>query len=215
MITAAVSGDVPDQVRGLDSLRQRNGESAVRRVGVTDEAISDLANRVLARAGRRPDPCPPPTRRRAGNRRTPRRRRTVVTRRGWPTPWCPWSPTGAGGRHGHRRIWGEWASRSARPWPSTCVREAFDRTTGRLTLRADSTAWATQVRMLSGQLRKRLQGRSPVRSSPTSLCWVPMSVPNRGQTAESRAGEPATPTAERRTRYVGDACPGLGCAKMP
>ena len=125
---------------------------------MADEAISDLASRVLARArqaSRSTSSTSP------GNRREPtyssarpddRDPTTVaeaiaslVTDRGWQAA----SSIG--------RIWGEWASLVGPTLAEHVTPEAFDRSTGRLTLRADSTAWATQVRLLSTQLRKRLQ----------------------------------------------------------
>jgi predicted nucleic acid-binding Zn ribbon protein len=129
---------------------------------VTDEAISDLANRVLARARQaaRSLPASHSTTRReptyssaAPDSRDPSRVAdalvSLVADRGWQ------AATAIG------KIWGEWASLVGPTLAEHVRPEAFDRTTGRLTLRADSTAWATQVRMLSGQLRKRLQGEIP------------------------------------------------------
>lgn len=128
---------------------------------MTDEAISDLANRVLSRA-RQAARVRPTTH--AGTRtptyttarpddRDPARVAdalvSLVTDRGWQ------AATAVG------KIWGEWASLVGPTLAEHVKPEAFDRDTGRLTLRADSTAWATQVRMLSGQLRKRLQGEIP------------------------------------------------------
>ena len=101
---------------------------------MTDEAISDLANRVLARPAGGPIPARLPTTPRR-NRRTPRRRRTVVTVAGG-RRLVSWSPTGAGrpprpsarsGVSGHPLV-GPTLAEHVRP-------EAFDRTTGRLTLR--------------------------------------------------------------------------------
>lgn len=74
---------------------------------------------------------------------------SLVTDRGWQ------AATSIG------KIWGEWASLVGPTLAEHVKPEAFDRNTGLLTLRADSTAWATQVRMLSSQLRKRLQGEIP------------------------------------------------------
>jgi len=129
---------------------------------VTDEAISDLANRVLARARQaarsvpsshssakrgpiytsaRPDDRDPAT--------VADALVSLVADRGWQ------AATAIG------KIWGEWVSLVGPTLAEHVRPEAFDRTTGRLTLRADSTAWATQVRMLSGQLRKRLHGEIP------------------------------------------------------
>jgi predicted nucleic acid-binding Zn ribbon protein len=129
---------------------------------VTDEAISDLANRVLARARQaaRSLPASHSTTRReatyssaAPDSRDPSRVAdalvSLVADRGWQ------AATAIG------KIWGEWSSLVGPTLAEHVRPEAFDRTTGRLTLRADSTAWATQVRMLSGQLRKRLQGEIP------------------------------------------------------
>ncbi|MEZ5184601.1 MAG: DciA family protein [Candidatus Nanopelagicales bacterium] len=129
---------------------------------MNDEAISDLASRVLSRARQAARSLP-------ASSQTPRREPTytsarpddrdpatvadalvsLVTDRGWQ------AATAIG------RIWGEWASLVGPTLAEHVRPEAFDRSTGRLTLRADSTAWATQVRMLSSQLRKRLQGEIP------------------------------------------------------
>jgi predicted nucleic acid-binding Zn ribbon protein len=130
---------------------------------VTDEGISDLASRVLARArqvARSSSPHTPTTPRReptyssaAPDDRDPATVAdaliALVADRGWQ------AATSIG------RIWGEWASLVGPTLAAHVKPEAFDRTTGRLTLRADSTAWATQVRMLSTQLRTRLQGEIP------------------------------------------------------
>lgn len=129
---------------------------------VTDEAISDLASRVLARArqaARTSSTSAAPSRRQptySTARPDDRDPSTVaeailtlVTDRGWQ------AATSIG------RIWGEWASLVGPTLAAHVKPEAFDRSTGQLTLRADSTAWATQVRMLSTQLRKRLQGEIP------------------------------------------------------
>lgn len=129
---------------------------------MTDEAISDLASRVLARARQasRSSSASAPNRRREPTYSTARpddRDPTtvaeaiisLVTDRGWQAA----SSIG--------RIWGEWASLVGPTLAEHVKPEAFDRSTGRLTLRADSTAWATQVRMLSTQLRKRLHGEIP------------------------------------------------------
>ena len=129
---------------------------------MTDEGISDLASRVLARArqvARSATSAPPAPRREptyssaAPDDRDPASVAdaivALVTDRGWQ----------AAASIG--RIWGEWASLVGPTLAEHVKPEAFDRTTGRLTLRADSTAWATQVRMLSTQLRKRLQGEIP------------------------------------------------------
>lgn len=129
---------------------------------MTDEAISDLASRVLARARQAARSATPST---SPSRREPiyssavpddRDPSTVaeaiislVSDRGWQ------AATSIG------RIWGEWASLVGPTLAAHVKPEAFDRSTGRLTLRADSTAWATQVRMLSTQLRRRLQGETP------------------------------------------------------
>jgi predicted nucleic acid-binding Zn ribbon protein len=126
---------------------------------VTDEAISDLASKVLARARQaaRTTTTATPSQRRqptfSSARPDDRDPSTVaeaiinlVTDRGWQ------AATSIG------RIWGEWASLVGPTLAEHVKPEAFDRTTGQLTLRADSTAWATQVRMLSTQLRRRLQG---------------------------------------------------------
>lgn len=126
---------------------------------MTDEAISDLASRVLARARQaaRSTTTSTPSQRRqptfSSARPDDRDPSTVaeaiinlVTDRGWQ------AATSIG------QIWGEWASLVGPTLAEHVKPEAFDRTTGQLTLRADSTAWATQVRMLSTQLRKRLQG---------------------------------------------------------
>jgi predicted nucleic acid-binding Zn ribbon protein len=129
---------------------------------VSDEAISDLASRVLARARQAARSSAPTT---SQLRREPtyssaqpddRDPTTVaeaivslVSDRGWQ------AATSIG------RIWGEWASLVGPTLAAHVKPEAFDRSTGRLTLRADSTAWATQVRLLSTQLRKRLQGEIP------------------------------------------------------
>lgn len=124
---------------------------------MTDEAISDLASRVLARARQaaRTTSSPSSARREptyssaAPDDRDPATVAeaiiNLVTDRGWQ------AATSMG------RIWGEWASLVGPTLAEHVKPEAFDRSTGRLTLRADSTAWATQVRMLSTQLRKRLQ----------------------------------------------------------
>ncbi|MCU0277524.1 MAG: DciA family protein [Candidatus Nanopelagicales bacterium] len=129
---------------------------------MTDEAVSDLANRVLARARQAARAMPTVStavRREATyssarpDDRDPSRVAdaisSLVTDRGWQ------AATAIG------RIWGEWASLVGPTLAEHVTPEAFDRTTGLLTLRADSTAWATQVRMLSGQLRKRLQAELP------------------------------------------------------
>jgi predicted nucleic acid-binding Zn ribbon protein len=132
---------------------------------VTDEAaISDLASRVLARArqaARSAGTTTPTTSVRreptfSGPAPDDRDPTTVaealislVSDRGWQ------AATSIG------RIWGEWASLVGPTLAAHVKPEAFDRSTGRLTLRADSTAWATQVRMLSTQLRRRLQGEIP------------------------------------------------------
>ena len=129
---------------------------------MTDDAVSDLANRVLARARQAARSMPTVstvTRREATyssalpDERDPSRVAdaisSLVTDRGWQ------AATAIG------KIWGEWASLVGPTLAEHVKPEAFDRTTGLLTLRADSTAWATQVRMLSGQLRKRLQGEIP------------------------------------------------------
>ena len=129
---------------------------------MTDEGISDLASRVLARArqvARSATSAPPAPRREptyssaAPDDRDPASVAdaivALVADRGWQ----------AAASIG--RIWGEWASLVGPTLAEHVKPEAFDRTTGRLTLRADSTAWATQVRMLSTQLRKRLQGEIP------------------------------------------------------
>lgn len=129
---------------------------------MTDEGISDLASRVLARARQvaRSSPVTAPTPRReptySSARPDDRDPSTMadalvslVTDRGWQ------AATAIG------RIWGEWAALVGPTLAAHVKPEAFDRTTGRLTLRADSTAWATQVRMLSTQLRNRLQGEIP------------------------------------------------------
>ena len=130
---------------------------------VTDEAVSDLANRVLARARQAARALP------SASTQTSRREATyssarpddrdpasvaeaivsLVTDRGWQ------AATSIG------KIWGEWASLVGPTLAEHVKPETFDRSTGLLTLRADSTAWATQVRMLSSQLRKRLQGEIP------------------------------------------------------
>ncbi|MCB9424510.1 MAG: DUF721 domain-containing protein [Actinobacteria bacterium] len=130
---------------------------------VTEESISDLANRVLARARQAARALP------TGGSSTVRKEPTyssartddrdpatvadaivsLVTDRGWQ------AATSIG------KIWGEWASLVGPTLAEHVKPEAFDRNTGLLTLRADSTAWATQVRMLSSQLRKRLQGEIP------------------------------------------------------
>jgi predicted nucleic acid-binding Zn ribbon protein len=130
---------------------------------VTDEAVSDLANRVLARARQAARALP------TASTQTARREATyssarpddrdpasvadaivsLVTDRGWQ------AATSIG------KIWGEWASLVGPTLAEHVKPETFDRSTGLLTLRADSTAWATQVRMLSSQLRKRLQGEIP------------------------------------------------------
>ena len=130
---------------------------------MTEEAVSDLASRVLARARQaaRSLPTAAPTAPRweptySGARsddRDPARMAeaiiSLVADRGWQ------AATSIG------RIWGEWASLVGPTLAEHVKPEAFDRDTGCLTLRADSTAWATQVRMLSTQLRKRLQGEIP------------------------------------------------------
>jgi predicted nucleic acid-binding Zn ribbon protein len=131
-------------------------------VSVTDEGISDLASRVLARARQVARSsgahAAPPRREPTYSSATPDDRDpttvadalvALVADRGWQ------AATSIG------RIWGEWAALVGPTLAAHVRPEAFDRTTGRLTLRADSTAWATQVRMLSGQLRKRLQGEIP------------------------------------------------------
>lgn len=129
---------------------------------MNDKAISDLASRVLSRARQAARSLPTST-------QTPRREAiytsarpddrdparvadalvSLVTDRGWQ------AATAIG------KIWGEWASLVGPTLAEHVKPEAFDRSTGKLTLRADSTAWATQVRMLSSQLRKRLQGEIP------------------------------------------------------
>lgn len=130
---------------------------------VTDEAVSDLANRVLARARQAARTWPPAAVQTA--RREPvyssaraddrdpagiaEAITTLVTDRGWQ------AATSIG------KIWGEWAALVGPTLAEHVKPEVFDRTTGLLTVRADSTAWATQVRMLSGQLRKRLQAEIP------------------------------------------------------
>lgn len=131
---------------------------------MTDEAISDLASRVLARARQAArsasSSAGPTTIRReptySGAAPDDRDPTTVaealislVSDRGWQ------AATSIG------KIWGEWASLVGPTLAAHVKPEAFDRSTGRLTLRADSTAWATQVRMLSTQLRRRLQGEIP------------------------------------------------------
>lgn len=130
---------------------------------VTDEAVSDLANRVLARARQAARALPA-----AASAKT-RREPTYTSAR--PDDRDPSTVADAiAGLVGDRgwqaataigRIWGEWASLVGPTLAEHVKPEAFDRTTGLLTLRADSTAWATQVRMLSSQLRKRLQGEIP------------------------------------------------------
>ncbi len=130
---------------------------------MTDEAVSDLASRVLARARQAARALPnhatttarrEPTYSSAqADDRDPARVAdaivSLVADRGWQ------AATAIG------RIWGEWASLVGPTLAEHVKPEAFDRSTGQLTLRADSTAWATQVRMLSSQLRKRLQGEIP------------------------------------------------------
>ncbi len=129
---------------------------------MSDEAISDLASRVLARArqaARSATPSSANVRREptysgaAADDRDPTTMAealiSLVSDRGWQ------AATSIG------KIWGEWASLVGPTLAAHVKPEAFDRSTGRLTLRADSTAWATQVRMLSTQLRNRLQGEIP------------------------------------------------------
>lgn len=132
---------------------------------MTEDTVSDLASRVLARARQAARSLPTTsststtTRREptyssaAPDDRDPSRMAdaivSLVTERGWQ------AATAIG------RIWGEWASLVGPTLAEHVKPEAFDRDSGRLTLRADSTAWATQVRMLSTQLRKRLQSEIP------------------------------------------------------
>jgi predicted nucleic acid-binding Zn ribbon protein len=130
---------------------------------VTDESVSDLANRVLARARQAARALPTGAPSAARKEVTYTSARTddrdparvadaivsLVTDRGWQ------AATSIG------KIWGEWSSLVGPTLAEHVKPEAFDRDTGLLTLRADSTAWATQVRMLSSQLRKRLQGEIP------------------------------------------------------
>lgn len=98
------------------------------------------------------------------------------------------------------KIWGEWASLVGPTLAEHVRPEAFDRTTGRLTLRADSTAWATQVRMLSGQLRKRLQGEIPGEIVTDITVLGPDVGPKPRGKLRVKGREPATPTAERGTQ---------------
>lgn len=124
---------------------------------MSEEAVSDLASRVLARARQ--------TARSLPTSATARREPTYSTAR--PDDRDPssvadaivslvadrgWQAAASIGR-----IWGEWVSLVGPTLAEHVKPEAFDRDTGLLVLRADSTAWATQVRMLSTQLRKRLQ----------------------------------------------------------
>ena len=124
---------------------------------MAEETVNDLASRVLARARQAARSLP--------TQASPRREPTyssarpddrdptgvaeaivsLVADRGWQ------AATSIG------RIWGEWVSLVGPTLAEHVKPETFDRDSGRLVLRADSTAWATQVRMLSSQLRKRLQ----------------------------------------------------------
>lgn len=130
---------------------------------VSDDAVNDLANRVLARARQAARTMPVAAPRRSPGQPTYSSARaddrdpaavadaivSLVTDRGWQ------AATSIG------KIWGEWAALVGPTLSEHVKPETFDRTSGVLTLRADSTAWATQVRMLSSQLRKRLQGEIP------------------------------------------------------
>jgi predicted nucleic acid-binding Zn ribbon protein len=131
-------------------------------MSVGEDAVSDLASRVLARARQAARTLPAtgsPVRREptyssaAPDDRDPASVAdaivSLVSDRGWQ------AATSIG------RIWGEWSSLVGPTLAEHVKPEAFDRTTGLLTLRADSTAWAAQVKMLSGQLRKRLQSEIP------------------------------------------------------
>lgn len=131
-------------------------------MSVGEDAVSELASRVLARARQaaRTLPATGPTVRRdptyssaSQDDRDPSSVAdaiaALVSERGWQ------AATSIG------RIWGEWSALVGPTLAAHVKPEAFDRTTGLLTLRADSTAWAAQVRVLSGQLRKRLQSEIP------------------------------------------------------
>lgn len=131
-------------------------------MSVADDAVSDLASRVLARARQAARTLP-------STGATVRREPTyssaspddrdpasvadaiisLVSERGWQ------AATSIG------KIWGDWSALVGPTLAAHVKPEAFDRTTGLLTLRADSTAWAAQVKVLSGQLRKRLQSEIP------------------------------------------------------
>lgn len=66
----------------------------------------------------------------------------LVAERGWSTP------VAVGG------VMGRWATVVGEEVAGHCVPESFE--DGLLTVRADSTAWATQVRLLAPQLLRRL-----------------------------------------------------------
>ena len=110
---------------------------------MTDESVSDLANRVLARARQAARALP------TGSSSPARKEPTYSSAR-----TDDRDPATMADAIVSLVTVGPTLAEHVKP-------EAFDRNTGLLTLRADSTAWATQVRMLSSQLRKRLQGEIP------------------------------------------------------
>jgi predicted nucleic acid-binding Zn ribbon protein len=123
----------------------------------------------VPRSGARPDERDPQTLRRALD--------ALVVARGWE------AEAAVGG------LVGRWAEIVGPDLAAHVVVETFDVDLGRLALRADSTAWATQVRWLLPTLRGRLQtelGAGVVREvtveGPTAPSWRkgPRRVPGRG-----------------------------------
>lgn len=126
------------------------------------ERVGELANRVLARARQVARSSPPRTSARrteaqyssaVPDQRDPETISDAVVRlvadRGWQT------------QAAIGRIWAQWSAIVGPTLAEHVTPELFEHSSGRLVLRADSTAWATQVRLLADQLRRRLQEEVP------------------------------------------------------
>ena len=94
---------------------------------------------------------------------------------------------------------GRWAEIVGPEIAAHAVVERFD--DGRLLVRASSTAWATQLRLMVGTMRARLDAELGPTSCARSRSWARLPRPGGRGRATSRAAALATPSADSSNRH--------------